>query len=70
MTVRVSRLPWERWQRFYSEVLDPLVREGADISVSVDLTATSESGIDRNTAKLGIKESLGQRGIDGEVRAD
>ena len=59
---------WETWFDFYNEVIDPLVAEGATISLRIHLDAQAEAGIDANTIELRIKESLQQRGLDAEVR--
>ena len=68
----VIRTPvrWENWQDFYNEVIDPLIREGADISIQVEVAAESESGIRENTVELGIKESLYQRGAAPEIEVE
>lgn len=68
----VIRTPvrWENWQDFYNEVIDPLIREGADLSIQVEVTGQSESGIRENTVELGIKESLFQRGVTPEIETE
>jgi len=68
----VIRTPvrWENWQDFYNEVIDPLIREGAEIAIRVEVTGQSESGIQVNTVELGIKESLFQRGVRPEIEAE
>jgi hypothetical protein len=63
-------VPWENWQDFYNEVIDPLIREGADVSIQVDVAAESESGIRQNTVELGIRESLYQRGVTPEIETE
>lgn len=65
----VIRTPvrWENWQDFYNEVIDPLIREGAEVAIRVEVTGQSESGIRENTVELGIKESLFQRGVTPEI---
>ena len=68
----VIRTPvrWENWQDFYNEVIAPLIREGADLSIQVEVIGQSESGIRENTVELGIKESLYQRGVTPEIEAE
>jgi hypothetical protein len=68
----VIRTPvrWENWQDFYNEVIDPLIREGADLSIQVEVAGQSESGIRENTVELGIKESLYQRGVTPEIETE
>ena len=64
-----AQVPWEQWGDFYNEVIEPLVNEGADIRVDVNIVAKGDSAIRENTVEFGIKESLSQRGIDAEVDA-
>lgn len=68
----VIRTPvrWENWQDFYNEVIDPLIREGAEVSIRVEVAAESESGIRENTVELGIRESLYQRGATPEIETE
>lgn len=68
----VIRTPvrWENWQDFYNEVIDALIREGADLSIDVEVIAESESGIQENTVELGIKESLLQRGLTPHIERE
>jgi len=68
----VIRTPvrWENWQDFYNEVIDPLIREGAEVAIRVEVTSQSESGIRENTVELGIKESLFQRGVTPEIEIE
>jgi predicted AAA+ superfamily ATPase len=68
----VIRTPvrWENWQDFYNEVVDPLIREGAEVDIRVEVIAESESGIRENTVELGIRESLHQRGAVPEIEVE
>ncbi len=61
------RVPWENWQDIYTEVIDPLAHEGAEIICDVTIVARSDAAIRENTVELGIRESLGQRGIEAEI---
>jgi len=53
----------------YTEVIDPLAKEGADIICDVNILAKGESSIRENTIELVIRESLSQRGIDADIEA-
>lgn len=68
----VIRTPvnWENWQDFYNEVIDPLIREGADLSIRIEVSAQSDTGIRENTVELGIRESLFQRGVAPEIEVE
>jgi hypothetical protein len=68
----VIRTPmrWEHWQDFYNEVVDPLIREGAEVTIHMVVTAESETGVRENTIELGIKESLFQRGVQPEIETE
>jgi len=68
----VIRTPvrWENWQDFYNEVIDPLIQEGAEVTLRVEVTAESESGIRENLVELTLKESLYQRGVMPEVEVE
>ena len=61
---------WENWQEFYNEVIDPLIRDGADVDITVEVSAESEAGIRENTVELGIRESLYQRGASPEIEVE
>lgn len=69
--VRIQmRVPWENWQDIYTEVIDPLAKEGADIVCDVTILAKGEAAIRENTIELCIRESLSQRGIDAKIETD
>jgi len=66
--VRIKmRVPWENWQDVYTEVIDPLAQEGADIICDVTIIAKGDAVIRENTVELVIRESLSQRGIQAEI---
>jgi hypothetical protein len=44
------------------------VQEGAELHCQVIIIAQGDAAIRENTVELGIKESLGQRGIDAEIQ--
>lgn len=50
--------------------IDPLIREGAELSIHVELSAESEGGIRENTVELSIRESLYQRGAAPEIETE
>lgn len=66
--LNLRSVPWENWNDIYNEVIDPLVQEGADLHCQVIIIAQGDGAIRENTIELGIKESLGQRGIDAEIQ--
>ena len=51
---------FDKWRDFYSGVINPLVQEGADVKIQVELKAKSDAGISENTLELKVKESLAQ----------
>lgn len=61
------RVPWENWQDVYTEVIDPLAKEGVDIVCDVNIEAKGDLAIRENTIELIIRESLSQRGIDADI---
>ena len=65
MVIRTS-VRWENWQDFYDDVIDPLIQEGAEVTIRIEVAAESESGIRENLVEL---ESLYQRGATPEVEA-
>ena len=66
--IDMKNLPWENWNDIYNEVIDPLAQEGADVRCDVVIIAKGDAAIRENTVELGIKESLGQRGIDAQIQ--
>jgi hypothetical protein len=66
--LNLRSVPWENWNDIYNEVIDPLVQEGAELHCQVIIIAQGDAAIRENTVELGIKESLGQRGIDAEIQ--
>jgi len=66
--IDVKNLPWENWNDIYNEVIDPLAQEGADVHCDVVIIAKGDAAIRENTIELGIKESLGQRGIQADIQ--
>jgi hypothetical protein len=69
--VRISMLvKWEDWNDIYNEVIDPLAKEGADLTCQVIVIAQGDAAIRENTVELGIKESLSQRGIKADIKTD
>ena len=66
--IDTKNLPWENWNDIYNEVIDPLAQEGADVRCDVVIVAKGDAAIRENTIELGIKESLGQRGIQADIQ--
>jgi predicted AAA+ superfamily ATPase len=67
--VRISMyVRWEDWNDIYNEVIDPLAKEGADLTCQVIVIAQGDAAIRENTVELGIKESLSQRGIKADIQ--
>ena len=62
-TVRLKlRVPWERLSDLVKGVFTPLSREGAEITLDLDIQARAERGISRSTLDLTVKETLNQVG--------
>jgi len=62
-TVRLKlRVPWDRLSDLVKGVFTPLSREGAEVTLDLDIQARAEKGISRNTLNLTIKETLNQIG--------
>ena len=66
--IKIDNVPWENWNDIYNEVIDPLAQEGAEVRCDVIVIAKGDAAIRENTIKLGIKESLGQRGIKADIQ--
>jgi len=66
--IKMDNLPWENWNDIYNEVIDPLAQEGAEVRCDVIVIAKGDAAIRENTIELGIKESLGQRGIQADIQ--
>lgn len=66
--IDLKNLPWENWNDIYNEVIDPLAQEGAEVRCDVTIIAKGDAAIRENTIELGVKESLGQRGIDAQIQ--
>ncbi len=66
--IKMDNLPWENWNDIYNEVIDPLAQEGAEVRCDVIVIAKGDAAIRENTVELGIKESLGQRGIQADIQ--
>jgi len=56
------RVPWDRLSDLVRGVFTPLSREGAEITLDLDIQAKAEKGISRNTLNFTIKETLNQVG--------
>lgn len=60
VTVRAYLDRFDKWRDFYGGVINPLVQEGADVKIQIELKAKSDAGISENTLELKVKESLAQ----------
>ena len=67
--IDMKNVPWDQWSDVYNEVIDPLVKEGADLHCQVIVIAQGDAAIRENTVELGIKESLSQRGIKADIQS-
>jgi len=56
------RVPWDKLSDLVRGVLVPLSREGAEITLDLDIQARAERGISRSTLDLTVKETLNQVG--------
>ncbi|RMF93028.1 MAG: ATP-binding protein [Candidatus Schekmanbacteria bacterium] len=61
--LNVEGMEWENWNDFFREVIEPLTNEGADVKISLKISAESDEGINEDTVELKIKESLQQRNL-------
>jgi len=57
-----ASLPWQRLSDFIRGVLSPLSNAGADIELTVEVKASSKSGIPEETIKKTVHETLEQLG--------
>jgi hypothetical protein len=51
-------LGWKHWDHFFSEVINPLLAENADIKINLRSTASSRDGIKQDIIDLKILEAL------------
>jgi len=64
-----ARIPWDKLSSLVSGVFRPLQQEGADISLQIEISARSDTGISKDTIDLKVKETLNQIGAeDVEVK--
>jgi len=64
-----ARVPWDKLSSLISGVLRPLHQEGAKITLRVEISAESDTGISKDTVDLKVKETLSQIGAeDVEVK--
>lgn len=59
-----AKVPWDKLSELVRGVFTPLRREGAQISLEVNIEAQSDQGISRNTLDFRIKETLKQIGAE------
>ncbi len=58
------RIPWDKMSDFMCGVLMPLQRDGAELSIEMDLKATSSKGISKSTLEQTVRETLRQVGAE------
>ncbi len=58
------RIPWDKMSDFIRGVLMPLQRDGAELSIEMDLKATSSKGIRKSTLEQTVRETLRQIGAE------
>jgi len=63
LTLNVEDMETDNWNNFFREVIEPLSNEGADVKISIKVSAKSDEGIKEDTIELKIKESLQQRNL-------
>ncbi|MCL0036264.1 ATP-binding protein, partial [Dehalococcoidia bacterium] len=59
-----ARIPWDKLSSLVSGVFRPLQQEGADISLQIEISARSDTGISKDTIDLKVKETLNQIGAE------
>lgn len=67
VTVEARLGPLE-WRQFYKSVIEPLVARGANVNITVNLSATHHEGFDLDFIELSIKESAVQ--LDRAARVE
>ncbi len=63
-----AEVPWSRLSDVIRGILNPLHREGSEISLEIKIDAKSEQGISRDTLDRKIKETLKQ--IDAKIKEE
>jgi len=56
----LAKVPWDELSLIPSGIIGPLQRDGAHISLELEINAESEKGITEDTLQLKIKETLNQ----------
>jgi hypothetical protein len=64
------RVPPERWQDVYRDVIEVLVRDGAEVVCEVSILAQSDLGIVKNTVDVVVRDRLRQNHLDANIRAE
>ena len=57
-----------RWREFFRSVIQPLVQAGAQVNLTLHLTARHEEGFDPDLIELRVRESITQLDRDAQVR--
>ncbi len=67
LTVRVTGVSADKIRDVIKVAVTPLAAAGADVAVTVEVSADGPSGVPRNTIDLVVKEGLRQLGVDHTV---
>lgn len=58
------------WRQFHASVIKPLLDKGADINISVSMSATQRDGFDLDFVELSIRESVLQINPNAQINID
>lgn len=61
-----TKVPWENWYEFYSDVLDPLMSRGAEIDIRLKLKASLEEEFESDLIER-LQDSLRKYDEDAEI---
>jgi hypothetical protein len=64
-----TRVPWEKWYEFYSDVLDPLMSAGAEIDVRLELEARVEQELGGDIVER-LRDSLRKHDEEAELHTN
>jgi hypothetical protein len=64
------RVPPERWQDVYRDVIEVLAHDGAEVVCEVSILAQSDLGIVKNTVEMVVRDRLRQNHLDADIRAE
>jgi hypothetical protein len=64
------RVPPDRWQDVYEDVIEVLAHDGARVVCVVGILAQSDAGIVRDTVDVVIRDRLRQKNLDADFRVE